>query len=324
MQIRLGGAPVPVKEIRVLWPNGNSIERFLAHWFKALSSVFQANTPEIKCIEWSDCLSFDRFESKHVCVLLPGSDAYAATFDTRTASLVAQKKIFEREVRSLAPLAPSETCIVVQRTANAPSRLQFLQVRQSILESVLEQFDALGKTKLYLASEYSPECRVLHPGVASVQSGRRKALTLGIGLCLAGLWSLISVWEANNLKSLQTVSGEETRLRSVLLEQLDADAERTALAQLEELDPVKRAPQARLEDLSRITVSTDDSTWWQVIEFDGVKVHLNGRSQSAAKSLTEVSNTFSEHNVTFSDSVSDAADGDQVFSLALSPQEALR
>ena len=313
-----------VEDHHIIWLNGNHFERCLAYCFKALNSVFEVNNSQIESINLEDCSFRQLRESKRICVLLPGSEAYSATFEARTISRSAQKKIFQREIHSLTPHPLSETQVLVQKTKVSPSLLHFLQVRRPVLDRIRAQLDLLEDADLYLASKHNPELRIRHPYFASVRNKQQKSMAAGIVLCLIGLWSVVSVWEWNNLRSLRSIAEEETRLRTQVLDQLDEDIEQTALTRLAALDPAIRSPQSRLEVLAQITLATDDSTWWQQIEFDGVETHLTGRSKSATNSLAEVSNAFPTYRVIFSDSVSDTADGDQVFQLSLSPMETLR
>ncbi|MBO6689400.1 MAG: hypothetical protein JJ919_13050 [Henriciella sp.] len=308
----------------IIWPAGSRIERSLAYLFGVLASAFGANSTNAERIDFDEFQALKRYKSRDLCVQVPLNLAYAGRFETRTASIGAQTKIFAHEVSAQTPLQADDARVVVQKNTQRSTEVQFLELREETLQALENQAQKLGIENLYLSSDAQPELQIPHPYKASQRHLERKSLTLGLALCVAGLWSLISVLETRAEDALSVVAAEESQLRSVLLERVDENRELSALGQLATIHPEERSPQGRLQSLSDIATATNDSTWWQYIELDDLTLRLTGRSESASASLTAVSNAFSGYEVSFADAVADTPDGDQIFTLEIRPGETLR
>lgn len=308
----------------IIWPAGSRIERSLAYLFGVLASAFGENSGKSERIDFDEFQALKRCKSRELCVQLPLNLAYAGSFETRTASIDAQTKIFAHEVSAQTPLQSDDARVIVQKKTQRSTEVEFLELRQETLEALEIHAQKLGIENLYISSDAKPELQIPHPYKASQRQLERKSLTLGLALCVAGLWSLISVLETRAENALSVVAAEESRLRSVLLERVDENRELSALGQLATIHPEARSPQGRLQSLSDIATATTDSTWWQYIELDDLTLRLTGRSESASASLTAVSNAFSGYEVSFADAVADTPDGDQIFTLEIRPGEALR
>ncbi|MCH9752463.1 MAG: hypothetical protein K0U61_09635 [Alphaproteobacteria bacterium] len=313
-----------IKGRAIIWPAGSRIERGLAYVFGALASAFGANRGKQERISFEEFERMTRCKSSNVCVQLPLDLAYTGSFETRTTSTDAQAKIFAHEAFAQTPLESDDACVIVQKNRQLSTQVQFLQVRNETLQELENQAGRLGIENLYLSSDAQPARCMPHPGQAAQRHLERKSLTLGLALCVAGLWSVMSVLESRAENTLSLVAEEESRLRSVLLARVDENRELSALGQLAAINPEARSPQGRLQTLSDITTSTTDGTWWQHIELDDMTLRLTGRSESASASLTAVSSAFSGYEVQFADAVADAQDGDQVFTLEIRPEETLR
>ena len=308
----------------IVWPAGSRFERGLAYLFRSLAAAFGANTGKAERLKFDEFQALKRCRANRVCVQLPPNLAYAGSFETRTTATEAQAKIFSHEASAQTPLESDDALVIVKKSTEASTQVQFLQVRRETLEVLDTQAGKLGIEDLHLSSEIQSETDIPHPGRAAQRHLERKSLTLGLALCAAGLWSVISVMETRAVESLSVISAEESRLRAALLARVDENRELSALGQLAAINPQARSPQGRLKSLSDVTTATTDSTWWQHIELDDLTLRLTGRSESASASLMAVSNAFSGYEVSFADAVADAPDGEQIFTLEIRPGETLR
>ncbi|QSR23094.1 hypothetical protein [Hyphomonas sp. KY3] len=295
-----------------LWPTQGLVDRLLAGIGHRLNLLTRRPHP-VRHIPQHEFETLTQTPGPDICVTLPGSIAFAQSFNGRTRSDAELRKITANELARLSPLDPASCRTLAVRDAGSDNGVCLLHIRQDRLDGLEAQAGRLGIHHLFLASEAHPDWSFAAPASVSFKRRDRYLTALSLSAIIAGAALFLASAEHHLTDRLAESRAREAGLRAELLSRREQERETGALGELAALSPAQLAPGGRLTFLSNLSAAMPETAWWKRVELNGRVARITGEANSAPDALKALSSAFPEHRVRFDEAVSDTQDGKQAF-----------
>lgn len=304
-----------MKHSAILWQTPSRFERVIGFVLQGPGKAAAARQ-DAEPIPLDDFLSLENKPEQNAQIRLGKSHAYVHEFDGKSVSAADLKKIAANELRRLTPLVDGDETILARQAQGRPNVIEFLHVRNELIDTIESRSRALGLADFRLVPEAgSPAWTPPSQHLAQTRETRLMAVAL---CCLvASVFAFLAGADTWLARSNETALQQERQLRAQLMEREASERETGALGRIASMQPDRRSPSGRLSALAALTENTPQNAWWSEVELNGTAIRLTGNARNAAETLTVLTNAYPDQSVRFTQPVSTRPDGREGFVITI-------